>query len=85
MPTPRSPSRTRPGASPKSACGQLLQTFQPLGAHEEWRAARGGVGEVTYATMNYDRYWMSVVGTLAAFACFPGWGRARLRVWGSAA
>ena len=34
----------------------------------------GGIGEITYATVNYDRYWMSVLGTLAAFALYSGVG-----------
>lgn len=34
----------------------------------------GGVGEVTYTTLNYDRYWMSVIGVLAAFALYSGVG-----------
>lgn len=34
----------------------------------------GAVGEVTYTTLNYDRYWMSLVGTLVSFAWFSGVG-----------
>lgn len=34
----------------------------------------GGVGEITYTSLNYDRYWMSVIGTLAAFSLFSGVG-----------
>ncbi len=34
----------------------------------------GGVGQVTYATVNYDRYWMSLIQTLARFALFSGAG-----------
>lgn len=34
----------------------------------------GGVGEVTYTSLNYDRYWMSIIGTLAAFAIYSGVG-----------
>jgi CRISPR-associated endoribonuclease Cas6 len=34
----------------------------------------GAVGQVTYTTINYDRYWMSLVGVLAAFALFAGVG-----------
>jgi CRISPR-associated endoribonuclease Cas6 len=34
----------------------------------------GGVGKVTYITLNYDRYWMSVIHTLSAFALFSGVG-----------
>lgn len=34
----------------------------------------GGVGQITYTTLNYDRYWMSVIHTLAAFALFSGVG-----------
>jgi len=34
----------------------------------------GGVGQITYTTLNYDRYWMSVLHTLAAFALFSGVG-----------
>ena len=34
----------------------------------------GGIGEVTYTTLNYDRYWMSVIQTLARFAQFSGAG-----------
>ncbi len=34
----------------------------------------GSVGQVTYFTLCYDRYWMSVLHTLAAFAFFSGLG-----------
>lgn len=34
----------------------------------------GGVGEVTYTTLNYDRYWMSVIAVLARFARYSGVG-----------
>jgi CRISPR-associated endoribonuclease Cas6 len=34
----------------------------------------GGVGEVTYTSLNYDRYWMSVVHTLAEFCLYAGVG-----------
>jgi len=34
----------------------------------------GATGEVTYITVNYDRYWMSLVSALAAFAQFSGVG-----------
>jgi len=34
----------------------------------------GAVGQVTYTSLNYDRYWMSVMHTLAAFARFSGVG-----------
>ncbi len=34
----------------------------------------GAVGEITYISLHYDRYWMSVIATLAAFALFSGVG-----------
>jgi CRISPR-associated endoribonuclease Cas6 len=34
----------------------------------------GGVGEISYTSLNYDRYWMSVIGTLAEFARYSGVG-----------
>lgn len=34
----------------------------------------GSVGTVTYTTLTYDRYWMSLLHTLAAFACYAGAG-----------
>ncbi len=34
----------------------------------------GAVGQATYTALNYDRYWMSVIGVLAAFALFSGVG-----------
>ena len=34
----------------------------------------GSVGEVTYTSANFDRYWMSLVNGLAAFAQFSGVG-----------
>ncbi|MEI7988522.1 MAG: CRISPR system precrRNA processing endoribonuclease RAMP protein Cas6 [Chloroflexota bacterium] len=34
----------------------------------------GGVGEIVYTTLNYDRYWMSVMHTLADFAFYCGVG-----------
>lgn len=34
----------------------------------------GAVGVVRYVTLNYDRYWMGVMTTLAAFARFGGVG-----------
>jgi CRISPR-associated endoribonuclease Cas6 len=32
------------------------------------------VGDVTYTSINYDRYWMSVMAVLARFALFSGVG-----------
>lgn len=34
----------------------------------------GAVGLVTYTTLNYDRYWMSLIHTLAAFSLYAGLG-----------
>jgi CRISPR-associated endoribonuclease Cas6 len=34
----------------------------------------GASGDVTYTTLNYDRYWMSLVSALASFAQFSGVG-----------
>ena len=34
----------------------------------------GGIGQVTFTSINYDRYWMSVIHTLAAFALYSGVG-----------
>lgn len=34
----------------------------------------GGIGEMTYTTLNYDRYWMGIVHTLAHFAFYAGVG-----------
>lgn len=34
----------------------------------------GGVGEATFSSLNYDRYWMSVISVLARFALFCGVG-----------
>jgi CRISPR-associated endoribonuclease Cas6 len=34
----------------------------------------GAVGQISYTTLNYDRYWMSLIQTLAAFALFAGVG-----------
>ena len=34
----------------------------------------GAVGEVVYTALSYDRYWMGVLRTLAAFARFSGLG-----------
>lgn len=34
----------------------------------------GAVGEASYTSINYDRYWMSLMGVLAAFALFSGVG-----------
>ncbi|HEY9075257.1 MAG TPA: CRISPR system precrRNA processing endoribonuclease RAMP protein Cas6 [Anaerolineaceae bacterium] len=34
----------------------------------------GAVGQVTYSTLNFDHYWMSLVHTLAAFALYSGVG-----------
>lgn len=34
----------------------------------------GGVGQVTFTTTNYDRYWMSVCTVLAAYAQYAGLG-----------
>jgi CRISPR-associated endoribonuclease Cas6 len=34
----------------------------------------GGMGEITYTTLNYDRYWMSLVAVLAEFAIYAGAG-----------
>lgn len=34
----------------------------------------GAVGDITYACVNYDRYWMSLMAVLARFALFAGVG-----------
>ena len=34
----------------------------------------GAVGEVEYSTINFDRYWMSVLAVLAEYALFSGVG-----------
>lgn len=34
----------------------------------------GGLGRVTYTTLSYDRYWVSVLHTLADFALYAGVG-----------
>ena len=34
----------------------------------------GAVGRISYTTVNYDSYWMSVIATLAAFSLFAGVG-----------
>lgn len=34
----------------------------------------GAVGEITYTTLNYDRYWMSLMHALAAYSMFAGVG-----------
>jgi CRISPR-associated endoribonuclease Cas6 len=34
----------------------------------------GAVGRVTYVAVNYDRYWMSLIVTLAAFSLYSGVG-----------
>ena len=34
----------------------------------------GGVGEAVYTSLNYDRYWMSVMAVLANFALYSGAG-----------
>lgn len=34
----------------------------------------GTVGDITYTTLNYDRYWMGVMSALAALAQFSGVG-----------
>lgn len=34
----------------------------------------GAVGSVTFATLSYDRYWMSVLAVLAGFSLFCGLG-----------
>jgi CRISPR-associated endoribonuclease Cas6 len=39
------------------------------------RALRiGAVGQVSYTTLNYDRYWMSIIAALTAFALYSGVG-----------
>ena len=43
--------------------------------HVKSRGMRiGAVGEITYTSLNYDRYWMSVIAVLAAFALYAGVG-----------
>jgi CRISPR-associated endoribonuclease Cas6 len=34
----------------------------------------GAIGDVSYVTLNYDRYWMSLMHTLAAYSLFAGVG-----------
>jgi CRISPR-associated endoribonuclease Cas6 len=36
----------------------------------------GAVGSVVFISLNYDRYWMSLVSALAAYALFAGVGQA---------
>ncbi len=36
----------------------------------------GAVGMVSYHAVNPDRYWLSIINTLAAFSCFGGVGAA---------
>jgi CRISPR-associated endoribonuclease Cas6 len=38
-------------------------------------ARYGAVGRIAYTAVNYDRYWMSLVNTLAAYAIFTGAGK----------
>lgn len=52
---------------------QLKSRSVPL---KEGGLRMGAVGEVTFATLNYDRYWMGILHTLAEFAFFAGVGAA---------
>jgi CRISPR-associated endoribonuclease Cas6 len=38
-------------------------------------ARYGAIGKISYTTTNFDRYWMSLVHTLAAYALFAGVGK----------
>ncbi|GAB4396851.1 MAG: CRISPR-associated endoribonuclease Cas6 [Anaerolineales bacterium] len=41
---------------------------------KEGSTRSGTQGEVTFTSLNYDRYWMSLIHTLAKFALFSGVG-----------
>jgi CRISPR-associated endoribonuclease Cas6 len=44
-------------------------------ALSESGARYGAVGKISYTALNYDRYWMSLVHTLAAYALYAGVGK----------
>jgi len=68
------PAETRRYAAECLAISRFDLTSRPVPAKRAacgWRS-----GQITYATLNYDRYWMSVLHTLAAFALYSGVGAA---------
>jgi CRISPR-associated endoribonuclease Cas6 len=67
------PAETKRYAAECLAVSRFDLTSRPVQAKEGGLRV-GGIGQITYVTLNYDRYWMSVLNALAAFALFSGVG-----------
>jgi hypothetical protein len=51
-----------------------LQPAHAAGGGKDGGLRVGAVGQISYVTLNYDRYWMGVLAALADFARFSGIG-----------
>jgi CRISPR-associated endoribonuclease Cas6 len=67
------PAETKRYAAECLAVSRFELASRPVPAKEGGLRV-GAVGQMTYVTLNYDRYWMSVIHTLAACAIFSGAG-----------
>ena len=67
------PAEARRYAAECLAVSRFDLSSRPVAAKESG-LRMGAVGQITYTTLNYDRYWMAVLHTLAAFALFSGVG-----------
>lgn len=69
------PAELRRYASECLAISRFHLRSHGVGAKDEGLRV-GAAGEITYATLNYDRYWMSLIHALGEFARFAGVGAA---------
>jgi CRISPR-associated endoribonuclease Cas6 len=67
------PAEVKRYAAECLAISRFDLTSRPVPAKEGGLRV-GAVGQITYVTLNYDRYWMSVLHALAAFALYSGVG-----------
>ena len=67
------PAETKRYAAECLAVSRFDLSSRPVPAKEGGLRV-GGIGQITYVTLNYDRYWMSILNALAAFALFSGVG-----------
>jgi CRISPR-associated endoribonuclease Cas6 len=67
------PAEVRRYAAECLAISRFELTSRPVPAKEGGLRV-GAVGQITYTTLNYDRYWMGVLHALAGFALYSGVG-----------
>jgi CRISPR-associated endoribonuclease Cas6 len=67
------PAEVRRYAQECLAVARYSLRTRPVGA-KEGGARVGALGQISYVTLNYDRYWMGVLAVLADFARYGGIG-----------